>query len=123
MDSREVVEVIAKEVDDERRREQQQRIAAAEKQVVGRPARSTDMHSMHRVRERLTAMPDCKCPTLCWAPGRPPGRPVEESGRPPGRPHEETVSAQLSVGHPGDRPGDQGKRSVDRPVDRQSGAG
>ena len=36
---------------------------------------------------------------------------------------QETVSAQLSVGHPGDRPVDRGTRSVDRPVDRQSGSG
>ena len=46
--------MIAKEVDDERRREQQQEIAAAENRLVGRPARSTDMHSMHRVHRRLT---------------------------------------------------------------------
>ena len=35
---------------------------------------------------------------------------------------QETVSAQLSVGHPGDRPVDRWKRSVDRPVDRPAGA-
>ena len=54
MDSQGVVEVIAKEVDDERRRKQQQKIAAAAgNRVVGRPARSTDMHSMHRVRRAV----------------------------------------------------------------------
>ena len=93
---------------------------------VDRPGRP-DVHNVHRIRrrstDRSTADPDCKCPTLCWAPGRPPGRPVEESGQPPGRPHHLTVSAQLSVGHPGDRSVDRGKRSVDRPVDRQLGAG
>jgi len=69
MDSREVVEVIVKEVDDERRRkQQQQKIAAAEqaqrstgavdrphKQVIGRPARSTDVHNVHMERARSTA--------------------------------------------------------------------
>ena len=72
-----VVEMIAKEVDDERQREQQQEITAAG--LVGRPSRSTDMHSVHRIRrrstDRSTAVSDCKCPTLCWPPGRPPGRP------------------------------------------------
>ena len=28
----------------------------------------------------LPQFPDCKCPTLCWAPGRPTGRPGEEVG-------------------------------------------
>ena len=74
MDSQGVVEVIAKEVDDERRRKQQQKIVVAaagagdrstgpvdrpQYQSFGRPARSTDVHNMHRVRER------CKYPTLC----------------------------------------------------------
>ena len=125
MDSRGVVEVIAKEVDDERRRKQQQKIAAAAgNRLVGRPVRSTgpvdrraqhaqgqravdrpvDRHCLtvnaqlsvgHPVRStgrrerstvRSTASSDCKYPTLCWAPGRPTGRPVEEVGRPSGRP-------------------------------------
>ena len=46
-----------------------------------------------------------------------------ESGRSPGRPKSLTVSTQLSVGHPVDRPVDRWKGSVDRPVDRQAGAG
>ena len=50
-----VVEVIAKEVDNERQRRQQQKIAAAvENRQVGRPARSTDMHNMHRLHRRST---------------------------------------------------------------------
>ena len=50
-----VVEVIAKEVDNERQRRQQQKIAAAaENRQVGRPARSTDMHNMHRVQRQST---------------------------------------------------------------------
>ena len=50
-----VVEMITKEVDDERQREQQQEIAAAaENRLVGRPARLTDMHGMHRVKRRST---------------------------------------------------------------------
>ena len=59
-----------------RRKQQQQN------RLSGRP----HVHSVHRVRERSTALPDCNCPTLCWALGRPIGRPVEEVGRPPGRP-------------------------------------
>ena len=44
-------------------------------------------------------------------------------GRPPDRPKCLTVIAQLSVGHSVDRVVDRWKESVDRPVDRQAGAG
>ena len=63
------------------------------KQVIGLPARSTDVHNVHKERARSTARStDWKYPTL-W----------------------------LSVGHPVDRPVDRWKGSVDRPVDQQSG--
>ena len=51
--------------------------------AVDRPGRP-HVHSVHRVRERSTAWstekPDCKYPTLCWAPGRPAGRPTSGCG-------------------------------------------
>ena len=105
MDCRGVVEVIAKEVDDEKAKETAAENSNSSRNQVGRstgpvdlpqyqsfgrPARSTDVHNMHRVREQSTARStestDCKYPTLCWAPGRPTGRLVEGVGRLPGRP-------------------------------------
>ena len=98
--------VIAKEVDNRQTKEQAAENSSSRKQrwrstgpvdrpqyqEIGRPARSTDVHNVHSVRARSTARStDWKYPTLCWAPGRPTGRPVEGS--------------------------------VDRPVDRQAGAG
>ena len=60
---------IAKEVDDERQRDSSRKIAEiAEVRRVGRPARSTDVHNMHRGWSgrpaRSTAMPDWQIPTL-----------------------------------------------------------
>ena len=93
MDSREVVEVIAKEVDDERRRKQQQKKAAAAEQA-----------------QRSTGPVDRTCTTCTGS----------ESGRPPDRPHSLTVIAQVSVGHPVDRAVDWWMGSVDRLVDRNA---
>jgi len=99
MDRQGVVEWSPRKSITDRRRNRPQKIAAVETDVaVDRPSRpstvsedrSTDVHNMHRVKERSTARStestDCKYPTLCWAPDRPTGRPVEEVGRPPGRP-------------------------------------
>ena len=94
--------MIAEEVDDEKTKgTAAENGSSSRKQVAGRPARSTEVHNMHK------GMSD-----------RPPGRPQEELDQPSGRP---TESTQLSVGHPVNRPVDRWKRSVDRPVDRQTG--
>ena len=69
---------------------QRQEIAAeAEDRRVGRPARSTDVHSMHRILGgRPTGRPKALSAgtQLSVVLGRPTGRPVEEVGRPTGRP-------------------------------------
>ena len=49
--------------------QQQETAAAAENRLVGRPARSTDMHDMHRILGGRSGGrpkdPDCKGQTLC----------------------------------------------------------
>ena len=94
-DSREVVEVIAKELDDERRRKQQKKKAAAAEQAC-RSIGPVDRRAQRAQDQRAV------------------DRPVDRNTL--------TVSAQLSVvcGRPAGRPG---WMSVDRPVDRQSGLG
>ena len=88
--------MIAKEIDDGRQSGQQQKIAAAaESGRVGRPDRSTDMHNMHKALG-----------------GRPAGQPKDPDCKEPN-------SRLNSVG----RPGRPEERSVDPPVDRQSGLG
>ena len=91
------VEEIAKEVDDGRQSGQQHKIAAAaESGRVGRPVRSTDMHNMHRALG-----------------------PVDRPGRPKDPDCKQLNSRLNSVGRLGRPEG----RSVDPPVDRQSGLG
>ena len=87
-DSLEVVEVIAKEIDDKRQRRQQQKNSSSSRTgyPVDRPGRP-DVNNVHKLKL-----------------GQPVGRPTE--------------STQLSVGHPVDRPVDRWKgRSTDRSTD------
>ena len=104
MNSRGVVEVIAKEVDDERRRKQQQKITQQQQnRLCGRPARSTARSIRNSVDRRGRPART----TCTW----------KELGRPPGRP---TESTQLSVGHPVDLPVHRRKgRSTARSTDKR----